>query len=98
LPEPRDGFGITVVNGKIYVVGGFSGPAVTSTVYVYDPKSDAWSTSTEFPSMKNGSAGCAAIKKKIFVIGGCEKNYVPNSNTFEGVVIKNRRTNKQRSS
>jgi N-acetylneuraminic acid mutarotase len=88
IPEPRDGFGISVINEKIYVIGGFSGSAVVNTVYVYDPKKDVWITSTEFPNIENGSAACATIKNNIYIIGGCDKDYKANSNMFEGVLTE----------
>lgn len=98
LPKPRDGFGISVINEKIYVIGGFGGNSptiVVNTVYVYDPKSDAWRTSTEFPNLENGSAGCATIENKIFIISGCNKNYAATSNMFEGVVSTGKHMNGQ---
>jgi N-acetylneuraminic acid mutarotase len=86
LPESRDGFGISVINDKIYVIGGFSISGVVNTVRVYDTQLDSWSMSTEFPNLENGSAGCASVGNKIFVIGGCDSKYVANGNTFVGVL------------
>jgi N-acetylneuraminic acid mutarotase len=88
LPEPKDGFGISVILGKIYAVGGFSHSHVVNTVYVYDPKLDSWTTSTEFPNLENGSAGCTAIENKIFMIGGCDTKYGANANTIQGEITE----------
>ena len=87
LPEPKDGFGISVIHDKIYAVGGFSDSNVVNTVYVYDPKLDSWSNSTAFPNLENGSAGCTAIDNKIFMIGGCDKKNIANSNMIEGEIL-----------
>lgn len=88
LPEPRDGFGVTVIDNKIYVIGGFSGAGIVNTVFIYDPSRNKWNKTTEFPNLQNGSPGCASIGKKIYIIGGCNKDYKSNGNLFEGTVSK----------
>lgn len=88
LPAPRDGFSLSVINDKIYVIGGFSVSETVSSVYVYDTKKDVWDTSSDFPNVENGSAACATLGNIIYVMGGCDKNYVANRNTFLGIIVK----------
>jgi len=60
-----------VVNGKIYVIGGWVPPkgAKTNKVEVYDPATDTW---TEKASMPQALVhhGAAVVNNKIYVIGG----------------------------
>ncbi len=86
LPEPRDGFGISAIMNKIYVVGGFNDDGVVKTVLVYDPNLDVWNTTTDFPNNNNGSAGVATIDNQLYVVGGCDKAYNSYNNTFIGKV------------
>jgi len=86
LPEPRDGFSLSVINDKIFVIGGFSGPETVPSVFVYDTKLDNWNTTTDFPNVENGSSACATIDNNIYIIGGCNKDYVANGNTFLGTI------------
>jgi len=61
----------TVVNGKLYVIGGLVGSPwiAQKTVQIYDPMTDSWMTGTD---IKYGRVGhtADAIDGKIYVIGG----------------------------
>ena len=86
LPSSRDGFGISVINEMIYIVGGWSESGIVNTVNFYDPKSDKWNIISEFPNKKNGAAGCATIGNRIYIIGGCDDKFTANSNVFVGTM------------
>jgi N-acetylneuraminic acid mutarotase len=61
----------SVVDGKIYAIGGgrgISGPYL-STVEVYDPAMDTWTRKADIPTRRNGHAA-AVVNGKIYVIGG----------------------------
>lgn len=75
MPTPRSEFSTATVNGMIYVIGGrdalYPGlpkPVVT-TVEVYDPATDSWSTG---PSLLVAASNqmTTAVNGKIYTIGG----------------------------
>jgi N-acetylneuraminic acid mutarotase len=68
MPTPRLEAGAAVVNGKVYVIGGFSGSALTTTEE-YDPVTDTWTTKASMPTARR-SPVVAAVNNKIYAIGG----------------------------
>ena len=75
MPNPRACPVLSVVNGKIYVIGGFTvagsqfPPA--STVEAYDPATDTWTQKADMPNPRVALANNApAVNGKIYVIGG----------------------------
>lgn len=68
MPTPRLEAGAAVVNGKVYVIGGFSGSALT-TNEEYDPVTDTWATKASMPTSRR-SPVVAAVNNKIYAIGG----------------------------
>ena len=84
LPVPLAGTnGAGVINGKIYVSGGFSemgdGPP-TRALYMYDPGADTWTRKRDLPAIGDadhdwtvGSYGVTGvIKNKLYVVTFCE--------------------------
>ena len=83
LPSKRGAAVSTVVNGKIYVIGGggnFPGskdPSIhparahraLGTNEVYDPATNTWETKAPMPTARNHAA-IGAVSNKIYVIGG----------------------------
>ena len=73
MPAPKAGHTASVINRKIYVIGGgFRGNGLyvyLSTVEVYDPETDRW---TQEPDMPIGKSGHAAevINGEIYIFGG----------------------------
>lgn len=61
----------TSLDGKIYVVGGFSNNYSTNKVEVYDPQSDSWTTKNNFPYSLR-SLQVVTINNKIYAIGGAK--------------------------
>ena len=55
MPTARSGLAAAVVNGKIYAMGGRSGPSIPSidTVEVYDPGTNTWSNAAPMPTARN---------------------------------------------
>lgn len=58
-----------VINGRIYVIGGWDGYSALSTVEVYDPVTNTWSTETHMPTARY-ELGVAVINNRIYAIGG----------------------------
>jgi N-acetylneuraminic acid mutarotase len=70
IPTARTDAGVAVVNGLIYVIGGYkSGSLYVATNEVYNPVTDSWSTKNPMPTPRSG-CGVAVFQNKIFVIGG----------------------------
>ena len=76
MPTARTLAAATVVDGKIYVIGGTVGRGTTSwsglpTVEVYDPATDTWSSRADMPTPR-GALRAVAIDGKIYAFGGDE--------------------------
>ncbi len=69
LPKPRSAYGLAVVDGHVFVFGGWDGESFTNTVYEYDPILDRWNERTPMPTAR-GFLGAVVIGEKIFVLGG----------------------------
>jgi hypothetical protein len=91
MPTARGGFGLVVVSGKIYAIGGLNGNNVPlSTTEVYNPQTDEWTSKMPMPTPRSGFA-IEVYENKIYVIGGTVGNgfvgnnevYDPVSNTWE---------------
>lgn len=70
MPTARDSFSTSVVNGKIYAIGG-QGPGWVSlsTVEEYDPRADEWTKKADMPNARQ-FLSASAVKGKIYAIGG----------------------------
>ena len=70
MPTARNYAGAAVLDGKIYVIGGWSNRnSNISTVEVYDPQANTWATAPPMSERRNGP-GVAALGGKIYVAGG----------------------------
>jgi N-acetylneuraminic acid mutarotase len=77
MPTKRCWFSTSVVDGKIYVIGGILvTKEVLSTVQVYDPATDTWTPKTSMPTARAGHAA-AVVNGIIYVIGGGTHNGQP---------------------
>ena len=58
-----------MINGQVFVVGGFSGSLRVRTVDAYDPVKDTW---VSCPSMKarRSTLGVALLNDLIYAVGG----------------------------
>jgi parallel beta-helix repeat protein len=63
-----------VVNGKIYVIGGWDGYSELNIVEEYDPVKNAWNTLTPMPTARYALA-TAIVNGKIYCIGGDSGGY-----------------------
>jgi N-acetylneuraminic acid mutarotase len=70
LPQSRREMPAALVDGKIYVAGGFTPEReVLASVVVYDPGADTWSTIPNMPGRRH-HPGVAGLGGKLYVIGG----------------------------
>jgi N-acetylneuraminic acid mutarotase len=71
LPTARFGLTTSVVDGKIYAMGGGYAPPgpYLSVVEVYDPTTDSWAKGITMPKERLGHAA-AVVVGKIYVMGG----------------------------
>jgi hypothetical protein len=77
MPTARFVLSASVLNGKIYAIGGKPGHNVSplKTVEVYDPVTDTWTTKADMRTARYGLSTCA-VNGKIYAIGGDPGNYV----------------------
>jgi N-acetylneuraminic acid mutarotase len=72
MPTPRFSHTASVVDGRIYVIGGGGlakrGPYL-SIVEVYDPKTGSWSRKADMPTARHGHAA-SVVNGRIYVVGG----------------------------
>lgn len=93
LPVPlAETSGAGVINGKIYVSGGYSsygGNWPGEALYVYDPATNTWTRKRDIPSVKagpepwaesqygSGNGVTGVIKGKLYVVSGCFMAWEP---------------------
>ncbi len=74
LPEGRHHAGIAALNDFLYVIGGFTKSSLSvwhavSTVYQYNPATEAWRELAPMPSAR-GALGVAVYQDRLYAIGG----------------------------
>jgi hypothetical protein len=83
MPTGRGFLSGTVLDGKIYVVGGTDNTQLNAIalVEVYDPVSDTWTTRASMPEARTCPATCT-YNGKVYVFGGASPMvYSPPKNT-----------------
>ena len=88
MPAPRQELATAVLNGNIYVIGGFdSAGQSTSSVFVYNPQSNTWSTAASLP-IGNNHGAAAVANGRLFAFGGVSNRtfvYNPAGNAWSEV-------------
>jgi len=79
----RDGQSNSVVDGKIYAIGGLSGGPL-SIVEEYDPLTDTWTRKADMPTPRY-QVQTEAVNGKIYAIGGWDVLNPPNSVIYSTV-------------
>jgi RNA polymerase sigma factor (sigma-70 family) len=70
MPTARSSLSTSVIDRKIYAIGGTWGPEwASSVVEVYDPIADKWTRKADMPTARSGLSTCA-VNGKIYAIGG----------------------------
>jgi DNA-binding CsgD family transcriptional regulator/N-acetylneuraminic acid mutarotase len=73
LPQPRSGYALAAVEGKLYLFGGWDGSTYRSEVWQYSPDQDEWSERAPMPTAR-AYAGAATLVGQIYVVGGENKD------------------------
>ena len=83
LPQARQEVAVAALDGKVYVVGGFTGSGeVADTVEVYDPASHRWDTVAPLPRPVHHTAALA-VQGVLYVIGGLTgRSFTPVDTVF----------------
>ena len=88
MPTSRYAFGLTVVDDKIFAIGGTASDGKTrlATNEMYNPTKDVWETRTPIPSPRRAHA-TTTYQNKIYIIGGSDSKanevYDPTTDTWE---------------
>ena len=83
MPTARYRFGIAVVKGKIYAIGGLTSDGTLGTNEAYDPATNTWETKNPMPTPRYYFA-VAVYDNKIYTFGGLTDPPLQN-NTYVGV-------------
>ena len=78
MPTARFNFGTSIVDGKVFVIGGEvdkSGDTAVATVEMYDPKTDTWEQRADMPTARAG-VSTLVVDGKIYAIGGGERKKI----------------------
>jgi uncharacterized membrane protein len=76
MPTARAGLTVSVVNGKIYAIGGDDATNTLNDVEEYDPTTDIWSTKTVMSTARTNLTS-QNVADKIYAIGGCVTGVTP---------------------
>jgi len=71
MPRRIHTLSTSVVNGKIYVIGGVDSGVVLSTVYEYDPAEDIWTQKADMPTPM-WRLSTSTVNGRIYAIGGLD--------------------------
>ncbi len=91
MPTARSDFSTSVVDGKIFAIGGQVrleldefGDLTLSKVEMYDPETDTWERRTDMPTPRS-AVSTSVVDGKIFAIGGdqAEKIKVPRGYSWK---------------
>jgi hypothetical protein len=66
-----------VVNGKIYVIGGFTGSSMVNINEEYDPATNSWSTKSSTGFTARAGLDATAVNGKIYALGGTSNGSTP---------------------
>ena len=75
MPTPRFLHSSSVIDGKIYVIGGDTQMGRSARIHpilVYDPAKDEWTEKTDTPYGAHGHCS-AVVNGKLYMIGGCDR-------------------------
>ncbi len=70
MPSPVGDAASTVIDGKLYVFGGYNGTSSVATVQVYDPLRNTWSVTTPYLPAAAYASGADVLYGIAFVVGG----------------------------
>jgi glucose/arabinose dehydrogenase len=86
LPASLLDAGGTAVGGKLYVVAGKTSAGPQSTMYVYDPVANSWTTGPSLPGPAVENPAIATVNDKLYAFGGSTAPFsgaVANASVFD---------------
>lgn len=93
--QSRTEVAVAALDGKIYLMGGFSFLSVTRRVEVYDPLSDRWKEISRLPVPLH-HAGAGVVNGTLYIVGGFEGfSWTPSNKVFAYDAKKDRWLKKQ---
>ena len=69
MPTARHGAVASVMDGKLYVAGGWAGVSPVPTLEAYDPVANTWAARADMPTARGG-AGAGVVNGVLYVVGG----------------------------
>lgn len=90
MPDSRDEYSLTELNGNIYLTGGIVNKTIRATGYVFNTQNYSWTPIKNMPVIRSNH-GSFSLNGKIFIVGGYSTNgdatsqvdmYDPISNTW----------------
>jgi N-acetylneuraminic acid mutarotase len=91
LPVPVLAPGVAVIEGKIFIIGGSTikgeSQEASDKVYVFDTNRNRWGTASPLPK-EIQFPGVAFIGDRIYVIGGCDKEFNALDSVYEGIILE----------
>jgi RNA polymerase sigma factor (sigma-70 family) len=90
MPTARGSLSTSVVNGKIYAIGGTAnGTNSITTVEEYDPITDIWTKKADMP-IATAAHTASVVKGKIYIIGGGQiwGNSIPTVEEYDPIADK----------
>jgi RNA polymerase sigma factor (sigma-70 family) len=82
MPTARDTFSASVVDGKIYAIGGWSLGGTLTTVEEYDPVKNTWTKKANMPTARDWLS-TTAIDGMIYAIGGQADIGIPTVEMYD---------------
>jgi hypothetical protein len=73
MPTARGAFGVGVVNGILYAVGGFNSISILGTLEAYDPITNTWTTMAPMPTARD-LLGVGVVNGILYAVGGYTAN------------------------
>lgn len=70
LPAPRSAYGLAVVDGQLYLFGGWDGSTYRDEVLRFDPTTGAWSEQTRMPTARAYACVVVVGGSEVYVLGG----------------------------
>lgn len=82
LPYAKSGHSAAEVDGKIYLIGGYSGDTISGNIMVFDPEKQSFVT-LGLKTYDATSVATAAAGKKIYTFGGYKSTVLDTSMCFD---------------
>ncbi len=72
MPTTREALAACVLDGRIYVFGGYDGDRLLPTVEVYDPATDTWTQASDMPWGRFDHSA-SVVDEKVYFFGGAAR-------------------------